>query len=219
MITKEKHPYRVLFFRDHAFRGRASPGERGECAGWCGRGVMAGIWVGGHRSRAVSGLRGACRLAQSIGIEQVDVVIDRIGSRVRAGLRRGRAHRPPRPRRSSVTGSSGHIRSSARRCSRSSVRKVPAGGLRKDLIQNVLGRLRPGYSSPKPWKTSSTLLPRKNSRSLPHTRATPTITCPSRGAACTGCSESGCHSRPSTTPGGTSFTGPKKLAKSCTEWL
>ena len=67
---------------------------------------------------------------------------------------------------------------------------------------NVLGRLRPGYCSPKPWRTSNTRLPRKNSRSLPHTRATPTITWPSRGAACTGCPESGYHSRPSTTPGG-----------------
>lgn len=35
----------------------------------------------------------------------------------------------------------------------------------KDLIQNGRGLLRPGYSSQKPWKTSSTQLPRKNSRS------------------------------------------------------
>jgi hypothetical protein len=36
---------------------------------------------------------------------------------------------------------------------------------RRGPIPNAQGRLRPGYSSPKPWKTSSTRRPRRNSRS------------------------------------------------------
>ena len=42
---------------------------------------------------------------------------------------------------------------------------------------------------------------------------------PGRGGGGTCWSPSGCHSRASITPGGTSVSGPKKLVKSATEWL
>ena len=112
----------------------------------------------------------------------------------------------PAARRLSATGSSGHIRSSVRRCSRSS---VPEGsGWRtgkKTSSRTSWGVSDLDTAHRNRGGRRARHFPRKNSRSLPHTRATPTITCPSRGGACTGCSESGYHSRPSTTPGGTSF--------------
>jgi hypothetical protein len=42
--------------------GSISRMERAQCAGWCGRGVMAGVWICGTRGRALACFPRARRL-------------------------------------------------------------------------------------------------------------------------------------------------------------